>query len=237
MGVALLKEDTIQATFSFDTSASDNWHSLFDMHLGRWLCSCDFYDDRRMDYFCFDLKSFRAVPNLADSSMTDLLYDRFSVFPAPGEEYVKIDIAAALSALNSPSYEPTERDGYPVNCIKCGDRTVSAEIYWDNDSTSHLGRAVCIKCCIRFSKSNERWKCFRVVDKVSTCDNLPFTCCDRALTDTRYYCSAAHSLKAQYSGREIESEVTGGKNRQVSVAVSVKLLQKKKDYTTMNKAL
>ena len=57
-------------------------------------------------------------------------------------------------------------DGYPNNCIERGDLTSKASYSYSegkfSSSFTGLGNGYCHKCQIRFSKTEQRWKCCKL---------------------------------------------------------------------------
>ena len=81
-------------------------------------------------------------------------------------------------------------DGYPNNCIECGDLTFKATYTYPQGKFAScftgLGNGYCPKCQIRFSKTEQRWECC----KLSHPENYM---CSNVITKNNP-CNKEHSL-------------------------------------------
>ena len=86
-------------------------------------------------YICLDLKSIRNTPDSPEGIAYDVLTIPHTADP----------IEVIRSRTDVPSYVPTMRDGYPIQCIKCGGETSrgGCNIY---GLIVGLGRSVCCHC-------------------------------------------------------------------------------------------
>ena len=96
--------------------------------------------------------------------------------------------------------EEEYNDGYPNNCIHCGQITTFAIYSYHNDnyccsSSMGLGRGYCHDCKIRYSKTDKKWECCKLlpetnymcantVTKNNMCDKEHSTTMD---TEIEYY--------------------------------------------------
>jgi hypothetical protein len=124
---------------------------------GRWFC---YLCKARQIHFCVDLTSIRREPTTSSSTVgpTSVLYDTVSI---PANKGLGVTMDALVDV---PSYEITERDGYPLRCIACGGDVVDGHMYmYVNGSPFGLGLAACSTCLIRFSKFKGKWICWQMV--------------------------------------------------------------------------
>ena len=86
-------------------------------------------------YIRLDLKSIRNTPDSPEGIAYDVLTIIHTADP----------IEVIRSRTDVPSYVPTMRDGYPIQCIKCGGETSrgGCHIY---GLIVGLGRSVCCHC-------------------------------------------------------------------------------------------
>lgn len=165
----------------------EGYHGLNTMQvlLGRWLCC---FSESIDAYCCIDLKSFR---NGTEEKTT--AYDCVTVPKCllASNTFNAADhpIVAVLESLKDvPTYERTERDGYPVSCIKCGQDTTSG-FFAVGNTTVGLGQAMCLHCMIRYSVSQKCWKCCKVVGE----NERDMLDCDGKLSPPEFQCTETHA--------------------------------------------
>jgi hypothetical protein len=168
--LALLKEDKLISTHDLQDRS---WSSCIPLCHDRW-----WFTDSKDDRMTFvDITSFR--PSL---SKDQLIYDTVAI-PKTAEETLE----KTLASLSVPSYELTERDGYPAKCIKCRGNT-SNGLYRRQTCSWGLGRSFCTTCMIRYSESCKRWECA----KPSAIED--YSICDAVLGERNDYCCDAEQL-------------------------------------------
>jgi len=200
----ILKEDELQSKFEIQTQI--NYPNLNGLHLGRWMCIRRNHRKDNEDTICYDLKSFRS------NESKDLIYDRVVVSAAGGgagdnKDEASADLIATLESLEDvPSFDRTDRDGYPVKCIKCGQETVEGSFSHDSCSI-YLGKAVCVHCSIRYSISNDKWECFLA--------DPTFNRCSCHVEAPNYKCTAPHASGVKYcvDWGEVAAEKKGYQQR------------------------
>lgn len=204
-GFCLAKNDQEPFTFDLNTAVNAPFflteQSTYMMGK-RWLCV---KDEKEKHTECYDLLSFRVM------NSSQFMYDRVIV---PDERSVE----AELSALAVPSYKVTQREGYPLECVKCGKGTFQSMVYIDSSSRG-LGRAYCVDCNIRFSVSDKRWSCARVVAK-RWGETASIMLCEEAL-DTKFVCDRPHLRECEYTVERTYRDA--GKEEQRSVSITLRL--------------
>lgn len=137
MGIAftgvILDNDNIQRHFQ---EISDT-HTLEDRLPSMLVCLADYLEDKHgeqpllVQTIWDDLKSFRADPpyRFYDDYFAEKEIDhrnlKYGTMTIPGRHDTKATIEVFLQAKEQeiPSYEPTEVQGCPTKCIKCGEAT------------------------------------------------------------------------------------------------------------------
>ena len=172
-------------------------------------------DNSRQSYFCVDLSSIRPEPSSADKvARLGVIFDTVSI-PAATVD----DVDVALKDLTGvPSYDITERDGYPLRCQACGGEVVQGHMEGDNGSPFGLGRAACPACFIRFSAFRGEWSCWQLVPE----DGEGRSClkeCNAVVKAPHYKCSAIHANVTRTINTTIKKR---GRHGQATVDVYVK---------------
>lgn len=126
------------------------------------------------DDICIDLGSVRVEESIISYDQYDFDFEKEPIIPEE-QEY---------------------SDGYPLNCIKCGSRTLEMEL-WMKSTLTNLGKAFCKNCFIRFSRTDKQWQCSKLHTSFELCRNPVFSIND-------FHCSDNH-LEFIY---EIKSEKT-----------------------------
>jgi len=98
------------------------------------------------------------------------------------------NILLSYSTKESTHKEEEYGNGYPENCVKCGSKTHNA-IFETSDVRFNLGDSFCKECMIRYSKSEQSWKC----SEIHTSGRR--LCCKRLDASTNYTCNEKHSAK------------------------------------------
>ena len=78
------------------------------------------------------------------------------------------------------NYDSKYDDGYPLNCIKCNQKTNNIVSYYYG--MMNMGSGFCTNCLIRYSQSEKRWKCSKIRNKNYCCKDL----------DSNYECNIKH---------------------------------------------
>jgi hypothetical protein len=170
MHVVRLKHDQLLSVHELH---SESWSSTILHCYDRWLSHLNKDTDKIIS---FDLTSFRCSASETDK---DVFYDA-GTFPVTGVE----TLVEKLSSLSTPNYEPTERDGYPIKCIKCNAVT-SIGYYIDQTSEIYLGRSFCATCMINFEFYRKQWECAKpsAEEDRDKCDSIieegKYYCCDK----------------------------------------------------------
>lgn len=55
-------------------------------------------------------------------------------------------------------------DGYPDECVVCREKTAEATLHYGRNATMGLGSGYCMRCEIRYSYSEKRWVCCKIVE-------------------------------------------------------------------------
>lgn len=156
----LLREDVPLLKFSEEISGSWVYEERAILG-GRWLCVPS-YDGswlpeqpkREQIHRGIDLWSIRQK-----GDEQKILYNSITFNDRLGRE-------AGISVVLTSNYEPTEHDGFPVNCVKCHQPCVIGTVsYVPGDHQHHLGNSLCESCRIRYSKGKQSWLCWHVVGR------------------------------------------------------------------------
>ena len=89
-------------------------------------------------------------------------------------------ISKFLENFSGDNYDIKYRDDYPINCIKCNQLT--SIIMSHSYLTMSMGNSFCTNCLIRFSKSENKWKCCKSINKNYCFNDL----------DSNYECNNKH---------------------------------------------
>ena len=135
---------------------------------------------------CFDLESFRLKQD--DKGHTDVLYDEMVINLDKNVNDIDAECVKFIDSLSNevPSYAKTHRNGYPMKCVKCGKDTIAGTLRYNGNTTIGLGLGACDKCLIRYSITNERWECFKVIE--STNEWSTQERCDQKVEPPDYCC-------------------------------------------------
>jgi hypothetical protein len=132
---------------------------------------------------------------------------------------------AIESLVNVPSYDITERDGYPVACIACGQDTTQGRIIINHEAfVGGLGLACCPSCLIRYSNTSKNWICWQIVStpggeaKECNCVVIP----------PSYKCTAKHT---QTNMTIIETQKKRTHARQSIIEVSCEVMEQETKVT------
>jgi hypothetical protein len=104
----------------------------------------------------FDMGSTRIEINKSNKTENQLIITSYKVSNSELENFIN------SFSDNNEYYN----DGYANNCIECGEVTSIANYSYSNSkySATHLGlgRGYCFKCQIRYSKTEQIWKCCKL---------------------------------------------------------------------------
>jgi len=212
---ALLHDDEFLSSFEYNPERKAYAREI-KLITNRWLCVPD---DDKNDTICYDLNSFKFTKRAKESMFFGeggLSYDAFTSLQ-------EASIAHELEALTGlPPTEPTERQGYPTKCIKCGQDTVQGEMTVaavGGYSSIGLGRAACFNCMIRYSLTDKRWECM----KPTACENCYR--CSAEVQAPDYSCTESHAPESQYSFNTPsveEKKLAKAKNKQIYIELRCK---------------
>jgi len=211
-----MDQDSIESSFVFDTKRKCKleFNALPELvYLNRWLCIPD-----AKNILCYDMNSFKASAGQEENDMeSGFTYDALTL-------PLTANIKAELESLSGvPSLEPTERDGYPTKCIKCGGDTVQGAMFTKNRIYSGsyesigLGRAACFDCMIRYSKTDKRWECMKPAAQSGVR-------CSAKVPSPLYCCSEPHVPDSQYKFRSMgaaERKLAKASNEQLTINLNV----------------
>lgn len=114
-------------------------------------------------WFFIDLKSIRKGPDEEHAGVREAtLYDSLTI-------PTSMDPLAVIKNLrNVPTCDNFMRDSFPMKCVKCSLETVRGrmDVYSEDfgkPQRCFLGQAACEKCRIRYSESEDNWKCWNIV--------------------------------------------------------------------------
>jgi hypothetical protein len=200
--IARLEDDKLPAVRDL---YGESWSSTILHCYDRWLSLLNKCEDKIIS---FDLTSFRCSASKKDK---DVFYDAVT-FPRTGVE----TLVKKLSSLSTPNYEPTERDGYPIKCIKCN-AVASIGKHFEQSSAINLGRSFCATCMINFEFYRKQWECA----KPSAAENRRK--CDSIIEETNYYCcDKDHLCESEYQVQYMTTlEYVTLYNKQAEVHVKV----------------
>lgn len=93
---------------------------------------------------------------------------------------------------NTKTMQPYCEMDYCTHCIKCGQITLIA-CYCENNSSLGLGKSYCHNCSIRYSLSEKRWVCAKLVR--SDKDSMAYVCGKPVDAETQNPCCDDHSTE------------------------------------------
>lgn len=112
------------------------------------------------DNSCIDISSFNINRNIINF--------HYYVF----ENSIENFIDKFIDKFNdSEDYDDKFGDGYPLNCIKCNNKTSRITFYY-NYTIMNMGSGFCTNCIIRYSKSEKRWKCSKIINNNNCSSDL-----------------------------------------------------------------
>jgi len=120
-----------------------------------------------------------------------------------------VNIDNTIMDLNTTIKENPYDDGYPLDCIKCGNRleiaTLNIGILMQT-----LGCGYCNECRIRYSKSSNAWICCDFIEHIEYNNSIDI-CSNRLNKENDYICDEMHiCIPVEY--RTCESEYKPYKN-------------------------
>jgi len=165
----LLFEDFLINTSRNYTEINNNYFNKYKLINNRFI-NIEFKNESLL----IDLASLKKVEREDDEN-----YGFYGMFKNKGtkKNYLVIETYSFNDSLNIDNFikdfnkEGEEfDDDYPINCINCDSLTSFASIYNDN-SYMNLGKSYCHNCKIRYSKSENRWVCCRLLCNNHLCQS------------------------------------------------------------------
>lgn len=146
----------------FYTDINPNRYYSFNVYLNKFITLSD--------NSCIDISSF----NINKNNITFRYYNFENI-----ETFIQ-------NISNLENNDDKFDDGYPLNCIKCNNKTSRVTIC-HNYMIMNMGSGFCSNCIIRYSKSEKRWKCSKIINNYHCCSDL----------DLFYECKKNHD-KCEY---------------------------------------
>lgn len=129
----------------------------------------EFYTDIKPNRF-YSMNIFdNKFVTLSDKSCIDISSFNINTNTIKFDYYVFDNFIEKLK--DSENYDDKFCDGYPLNCIKCNNKT-SRITFYHNYTIMNMGSGFCTNCTIRYSKSEKRWKCSKIINNNNCCSDL-----------------------------------------------------------------
>lgn len=117
--------------------------------------------------YLFDMGSLRIEPIKNDGIIDSIFFTKYNNQLIINSYKLSEDEIEKFTSNFSDDNE-YYGDGYPNNCIQCGELTFKANYSYafGKYSYSHmgLGKAYCHNCQIRFSKTDQKWVCCKIIN-------------------------------------------------------------------------
>lgn len=127
------------------------------------LYNCDIYLERYFNYKVYNNRIV-SVSNKSCIDISSFIFDK-TTFKFDYYNYESIE--DFIKNFNEKNYDDKYNDIYPLNCIRCNKKTSSITEYYKG--MMYLGSGVCEECLIRYSLSENKWKCIKLIDDNRHC--------------------------------------------------------------------